>query len=65
MKTQLLIIFLGLLVFTSCKEDNADWIFVEGGTFEQGKNQMVISPKGDTINGFTSPHRMVELVIFI
>jgi sulfatase modifying factor 1 len=61
MKTQLLIIFLGLLVFTSCKEDNVDWIFVEGGTFEQGKNQMVISPKGDTINGFTSPHRMVEL----
>lgn len=62
--TKLTLTFLaGLMVFTSCKrsQDKIDWIFVEGGNFEQGKNQIIISPKGDTINGFTSPHRMVEL----
>jgi sulfatase modifying factor 1 len=61
MTKQTLIIFLGLLVFNSCTQDNVDWVFVDGGTFEQGKNQIIISPKGDTINGFTSPHRMVDL----
>ncbi|MBS7252446.1 formylglycine-generating enzyme family protein [Flavobacterium branchiicola] len=61
MKIQIFIISLAFLVFTSCKEDNIDWVFVDGGTFEQGKNQIIITPKGDTINGFTSPNRMVEL----
>ena len=36
-----------------------EWIFVKGGTFEQGKNQIVVSPKGDSIKGFTSPHGVV------
>ena len=59
----------GILIiqFISCKPDQEqknleiDWVFVEGGTFEQGKNQIIISPKGDTIKGFTSPNRMVEI----
>lgn len=53
------------LIFISCNKNqdkiNIDWVFVEGGTFEQGKNQIIISPKGDTIRGFTSPNRIVEL----
>lgn len=58
--------FLPLILFfilQSCteKSDSTAWVFVKGGTFEQGKNQLVISPKGDTIKGFTSPHRTVEL----
>jgi formylglycine-generating enzyme required for sulfatase activity len=59
------LIIISSLSFFSCnKQDNniqIDWVFVKGGTFEQGKNQFIISPKGDTIWGFTSPHRMVEL----
>lgn len=58
-------ILFGFLLFISCKQQpgtiEMDWVFVEGGTFEQGKNQIIISPKGDTITGFTSPHRMVEI----
>ncbi len=63
MRSKVLLFFLGLLAITACKQDvvHIDWVFVEGGTFEQGKNQVVISPKGDTITGFTSPRRMVEL----
>lgn len=61
-------IFLLLLVIAGCKGGDEIfkiyWIFVEGGPFEQGKNQIVISPKGDTIHGFTSPHRNVELSDF-
>ena len=57
-----------VVIFSSCdKKQEAmsiDWVFVEGGTFEQGKNQFVVSPKGDTITGFTSPNRMVELSDF-
>jgi len=64
----LIIIFLALLIFTSCYQRNdtinIDWIFVEGGNFEQGKNQFLVSAKGDTINGFTSPHRFVEISDF-
>lgn len=54
---------IGILFLNSCKQkkDNLDWVLVDGGTFEQGKNQIIISPKGDTIKGFTSPNRMVEL----
>ncbi len=56
---------IGILVFLSCRQNQEkakiDWVFVKGGTFEQGKNQIIISPKGDTIHGFTSPHRIVEL----
>lgn len=53
----------GYSLFISCKHNHGqiDWVFVEGGLFEQGKNQIIISPKGDTITGFTSPHRVVEL----
>lgn len=56
-----------IIQFISCKQDQKqdnleiDWVFVEGGTFEQGKNQIIISPKGDTIRGFTSPNRQVEI----
>jgi len=38
-----------------------DWVWVEGGSFLQGENQFIISPKGDTIYGFTSPRRQVEI----
>jgi formylglycine-generating enzyme required for sulfatase activity len=38
-----------------------DWVFVEGGTFEQGKHQIIISVSGDTVRGFTSPNRIVVL----
>ena len=65
---KLTIILIGFFVFTSCKQKQEtteiDWIFVKGGTFEQGKNQIIISPKGDTIRGFTSPHRFVEISDF-
>ena len=55
--------FVGLFFLSSCQTDekSMDWIYVEGGTFEQGKNQIIISPKGDTVRGFTSPHRFVEI----
>ena len=63
-----ILILLGILVFNSCKQSQekikVDWVFVEGGRFEQGKNQFVVSPKGDTIKGFTSPHRFVEISDF-
>ncbi|WP_285653015.1 SUMF1/EgtB/PvdO family nonheme iron enzyme [Allomuricauda sp. NBRC 101325] len=63
MSKHICISLIGMLILISCGTDpiKIDWIFVEGGTFEQGKNQIIISPKGDTITGFTSPHRMVEL----
>ncbi len=63
MQRHIIIIFIGLIVFNSCghESEKIDWVFVEGGTFEQGKNQIIISPKGDTIRGFTSPNRIVEL----
>jgi len=46
------------------KTIHTDWVFVKGGTFEQGKNQFIISPKGDTIFGMSSPNRNVELSDF-
>ena len=58
-------VFLGIFVFTSCSQNQEgtkmDWVFVKGGTFEQGKNQIIISPKRDTVKGFTSPNRIVEI----
>lgn len=60
-----ILIFLGILVFISCKpnqeDEKVDWVFVKGGIFEQGKNQIIFSPKKDTVRGFTSPNRMVEI----
>ncbi len=41
-----------------------DWVFVEGGAFEQGLHQIVVSPGGDTVQGFTSPNRVVEISDF-
>lgn len=63
MSKQIVFILIGFLTFNSCKQNqiNVDWFFGNGGTFEQGKNQIIISTKGDTIIGFTSPNRMVEL----
>lgn len=63
MTKQIILFLIVALLLNSCKKNNdeIDWVFVEGGIFEQGKNQIIISPKGDTIRGFTSPHRMVEL----
>ncbi|MET2984167.1 formylglycine-generating enzyme family protein [Aureibaculum conchae] len=64
---QFLLLLLILSLF-SCKEENQkpkiDWIYVEGGSFTQGKNQYVISASGDTIKGFTSPKRTVKLSSF-
>lgn len=61
-----ILILLAFLVFSSCNQKNnkIDWVFVKGGSFEQGKNQFIISPKGDTIKGFTSPNRVVEISDF-
>lgn len=60
-----LLLSAGMLLFTSCRQQTEkagiDWVYVEGGSFEQGKNQFIVSPKGDTIRGFTSPNRLVEL----
>lgn len=57
--------FLALLLLPSCHQSKEkikiDWVFVAGGSFEQGKNSMIISPKGDTVTGFTSPNRKVAL----
>lgn len=63
LRKQIIIVFIGFLLLYSCKpsHDKIDWVYVEGGSFEQGKNQTIISPKGDTVRGFTSPNRMVEI----
>ena len=67
MKYKILIIAC-LLLGPSRGQDNravhTDWVFVEGGTFEQGKNQFIVTPGGDSIFGMTSPHRMVEISDF-
>lgn len=56
------------LSICSCGLENSakqtEWIFVKGGTFEQGKNQFIFSPSGDTIRGMTSPNREVILSDF-
>ena len=63
-KTGLIILCI-MFLFTACKQNQEkepiEWIFVEGGNFHQGKNQFIVSPKGDTIQGFTSPSRLVQL----
>ena len=68
MMNKIALITIGIVVFASCNQNqektNIDWVFVEGGTFEQGKNQFIVSPKGDTVKGFTSPHRTVEISDF-
>jgi len=58
------LIIIGFLILFSCNNKNSidvEWIFVEGGTFQQGKNQFIISPKRDTIYGMTSPNRTLKL----
>ncbi|MFY0605878.1 MAG: SUMF1/EgtB/PvdO family nonheme iron enzyme [Cyclobacteriaceae bacterium] len=65
MKSKIVIFLILTLSVFSCKTENViDWVFVEGGEFEQGKNQIIISPKGDTIYGFTSPNRIVQISDF-
>ena len=57
-------VFAIVLFLQSCKdvgENEIEWILVEGASFELGANQIIISPGGDTITGFTSPNRRVEL----
>ncbi len=62
------IYFALILTVISCKtgseENGIDWVYVQGGEFEQGRNQFIISPKGDTIDGFTSPNRIVQISDF-
>ena len=59
-------LFVVSIASISCNQKTTafDWVFVEGGSFEQGKNQILVSPKGDTVLGFTSPNRIVELSDF-
>ena len=68
MLKKLTFIIFAIFALVSCNQKqestSIDWVFVEGGSFEQGKNQIMISPKGDTIPGFTSPNRMVEISDF-
>lgn len=58
----------GLYLLTACattsEQAEIDWVLVEGGSFLQGKQQFMVSPKGDTIDGFTSPMRTVEVSDF-
>lgn len=63
---QLTVLLITVMVCFSChqKPNDFNWVFVKGGAFEQGKNQFIVSPKGDTVYGFTSPNRMVELSDF-
>lgn len=59
---------IGLLTLYSCKQnkvdDKVEWIEVKGGEFTMGENQLVISPGGDTMRGFTSPRKQVKLSDF-
>jgi sulfatase modifying factor 1 len=68
MTNHIILLQIIILTFCSCKQNKGvnqtDWIFVEGGTFEQGKNQFIVSPNGDTVFGFTSPNRIVEISDF-
>lgn len=63
-----LLILASLGIVNSCKSyqntNQIDWVFVKGGTFEQGKNQFIIGSKGDTIKGYSSPNRIVEISDF-
>jgi len=63
-----ILILVSTIILCTCefyKDDNKiDWIYVKGGGFEQGKNQFIVSPKCDTIYGFTSPNRIVEISDF-
>lgn len=58
---------LGLWVLPACTsivDVSIDWVLVEGGSFLQGEQQFIVSPKGDTIEGFTSPRREVKVSDF-
>lgn len=63
-----LIGLIGLLTFCSCEKDKLndkiEWIEVKGGEFTMGENQLVVSPVGDTLSGFTSPNKRVKLSDF-
>ena len=58
----------GILMFFSCKQnrrsDSIEWVFVAGGEFTMGENQLIVSPMGDTMSGFTSPKKQVRLSDF-
>ena len=59
------LVSLGVFLLVSCESiketPQIAWVFVEGGEFQQGEHQFIISPGGDTIHGFTSPYRKVVL----
>jgi formylglycine-generating enzyme len=54
-----------LLIMSSCTYDKAridiDWVYVEGGSFTMGSDQVIVSPAGDSIKGFTGPKRQVKV----
>lgn len=56
-------IVLLVVVVNACTniQEPIEWVYVEGGSFLQGENQVIISPGGDTVTGFTSPQRTVTL----
>ncbi len=58
------VIVLLLSLLLSCKETNTndiEWIYVEGGEFTMGLDHPLISPKGDSIPGYTIPERQVRV----
>lgn len=66
MKWLLTLMVLGLMMACTAAEEEVtiDWVLVEGGSFLQGEKQYIVSPKNDTIEGFTSPRRTVEVSDF-
>jgi formylglycine-generating enzyme len=62
---QITIGILSFLAFFSCKEKHGiDMVFVGGGSFTMGMDRPIMTPMGDTLNGFTSPTREVKVKDF-
>ena len=62
-RNEALILALLTTVISSCGQKDPskeiNWILVEGGEFQMGMNDPLVSPGGDTIYGFTSPAHKV------
>jgi len=64
MKNASFLYIIVLLAFSCSKTNNnshLDWVFVEGGVTQNGMNEPMISPGGDTIYGYSTPEHKVKL----
>lgn len=66
MKQILILLTLGSSILISCspksQQTQVNWVFVEGGSFLQGKHQFILSKGGDTVTSLShSPRRTVQL----